>query len=672
MKNRIHAGARIIWPMHVRPLIIVLAALAAAPCLTSPAAAQVTPLPQREALVQALQAAEAGRFDASQYAGLSSAPAWRWIELADLKRNIDSVSDARARDFLARYQGEPVADAFRAVWLPALSRRKDWAALRANWTPQPNNPGLQCAELTARQETGAVDARWDSDAKALWLSTGKALPDNCDPVFTALTQRGVLTPALRWQRLDLAIEGQQTGVIRSVAAGLPGEERTLALDYAAFIDAIHTRALNWPRTERSRKVAIAGLSRLAKSAPAAAEAQLPQYAQALGMSESEQAQVKYQAALWTVASYEPDSARRLNEVPDAAYDERLHEWRVREAMARADWRSALVAIRKMAPAQRNDPRWRYFEARLAEKQGETGEARRLYAEAAKTATFHGFLAADRLNQPYALCPVEPNDSAQARAAVARDPGLVRAMALWQLERPGWATAEWNAAVAGFSDDQRRIAVEVARDNGWFDRAVFALGKKPGELQLYSLRFPLHHDATIRREAAKNAIDPAWVAAEIRAESIFNPKARSPANAMGLMQVLPGTGTGVARRQGIAYGGAPSLYDSDTNIAIGTAYLRELLNKYGAPYVTIAAYNAGPTPTARWQSQRPGFDPDFWIETISYKETREYVARVLAFSVIYDWRLNKDALSLSDRMNGRTDGKRKSFVCAGAQAGNEEG
>ena len=183
--------------------------------------------------------------------------------------------------------------------------------------------------------------------------------------------------------------------------------------------------------------------------------------------------------------------------------------------------------------------------------------------------------------------------------------------------------------------------------------------------LYSLRFPLHHDDSIRRESARNAIDPAWVAAEIRAESIFNPKARSPANAMGLMQVLPATGAAVAKSIGLTnYGGAASLYDPDTNIAIGTAYLRQLMNKYeGLPYVTIAAYNAGPTPTARWQSQRPGFDPDIWIETISYKETREYVARILAFSVIYDWRLNGDALPVTDRMNGRLQAKRKTFACA---------
>ncbi|WP_295938901.1 transglycosylase SLT domain-containing protein, partial [uncultured Xanthomonas sp.] len=120
-------------------------------------------------------------------------------------------------------------------------------------------------------------------------------------------------------------------------------------------------------------------------------------------------------------------------------------------------------------------------------------------------------------------------------------------------------------------------------------------------------------------------------------------------------------------------GAASLYDPDTNIAIGTAYLRQLLNTYGLPYLTIAAYNAGPGPAARWQSQRPGHDADFWIETVSYKETREYVARILAFSVIYDWRLNGDALPVTERMLGKLDAPRKKFVCtaADAAAGNRE-
>lgn len=641
--------------------------LAAASVLWPLRAAQAQNLDaQRPQIQAALQAAESGRFDASQYSpGLTAHPLYGWVEFADLKRDIDTLSTAQAQSFLKRYDGQAVADAFRGLWLPALSRRQDWPTLLAAWKPT-SNTGLQCAELNARQALGKADAQWTLDAQKVWTSTGKPLPDSCDPVFALLGANGDLIPALRWRRIDMAAAEQQPAVMRSAARGLPAADAALANDYAAFLDSVHTRALGWPKTERSRKMAMYGLMRLAKSSPAGAEAQLPQYAAALGMNETERGQVLYAAALWTVASYEPDSARRLNAVPEAAYDEKLREWRVREAMARGDWRAALAAIRKMPKAQREDSRWRYFEARLAEKTGDDAEAQRLFREAAKSATFHGFLAADRVDQSYALCAWIPNDSAQARAAVAKDPAIVRAMELWKLDRPGWATSEWNSALARFDDTQRRMAVEVARDNGWFDRAVFSLGKNPDEQRLYELRFPLHHGETIRREAARNAIDPAWVAAEIRAESIFNPKARSGANAMGLMQLLPGTGAATAKSLGLPWGGANSLYDADTNILLGTAYLRQMENKYGTPYVAIAAYNAGPTPTARWQSQRPNHDPDFWIETISYKETREYVARVLAFSVIYDWRLNGTALPVTDRMLGRVDAKRKSFACPTAQ------
>ncbi|WP_295945125.1 transglycosylase SLT domain-containing protein [uncultured Xanthomonas sp.] len=649
-------------------LLLFVAAL----CGPVPALAQSLDA-QRPAIRSAIDDAEQGRFDPVRAAAFKQHPLYGWLEYANLRRNIDKVSDAQAQDFLKRYAGQPVAESFRALWLPALARREDWPALLANWKPT-ENLGLRCAQLNARQATGRADAQWVDEAQALWRNAGKSLPDACDPVFAVLQARGGMTDALRWARVEAAADAQQPAVMRAAARGLPAADLALANDYAAFLDAVHTRALTWPKTERSRKVAVDGLVKLAKTDPDAAERQLPQFAQALQFSEAQRGAVLYQIALWTVASYGPESARRLNAVPESAYDERLHEWRAREAMARGDWPAALAAIRKMPPAQRNDSRWQYFEARLAEKTGNASEAQRLYRAAASSATFHGFLAADRLKQPYALCPWEPNDSAQAQAAVARDPALVRALELFKIDRAGWAVAEWNDALSRFDDTQRRLAVEVASNNGWFDRAVFGLGKRPEEQRLYTLRFPLHHAETIRREAGKNAIDPAWVAAEIRAESVFNPNARSPANAMGLMQVVPATGASVARNLGLAgYGGAASLYDPDTNIAIGTAYLRQLLNTYGLPYLTIAAYNAGPGPAARWQSQRPGHDADFWIETVSYKETREYVARILAFSVIYDWRLNGDALPVTERMLGKLDAPRKKFVCtaADAAAGNRE-
>ena len=673
--------------MLPHPLAIVLAALAAS-CVTvacaqpSVAVPATRPLalpaatvdPQLARVRMALDAAERDQFDATQYADLARHPLYGWIEFASLRRGIDTLPAAQAQGFLSRYGQQAVGEAFRELWLAASARREDWRAFLAAWKPLPSNNlgksvSLRCAELNARQALGRADTQWTSDAQAIWRSSGKALPGECDAPLAVLAARGGLSDALRWQRIDAAAAEGQPAVMRSAARGLPATELALANDYAAFLETVTERALAWPKTERSRRMASYGLARLGKSTPATAEAQLPKYASALGFSDEDRGRVLYPIALWTVASYEPESARRLNAVPASAYDERLHEWRAREAIARSDWRAALAAIGQMDTKQRNDSRWQYFEARLAERTGDQAAAARLYREAAKKPEFHGFLAADKIDQPYALCPWLPTDSAAARAVVGGDPAIVRAMALFQLQRSAWALREWDEAMTRLDDAQRRIAVDVAQRHGWFDRAVFALGKdpagspRPDELRLYHLRFPLHHDATIRREAARNRIDPAWVAAEIRAESVFNPAARSGANAMGLMQVLPATGAAVARRIGVAWAGAESLYDADTNIILGTAYLRQMLDDYGGqPYFAIAGYNAGPAPLNRWKSQRPGMDPDFWIETISYKETRDYVARVLAFSVIYDWRLNGDALTLSERMRGRSGGARKRFAC----------
>ena len=640
----------------MRSVTLLLLAVLAVPAVAAPGDAQVQ---------AALQAAEAGQdYDA---AAIAASPVAGWVEYASLRRNIDTLPPQRGQDFLTRYRGQAVAEAFRQVWLPALARRQDWPDFLAAWSPSVQDTSLRCVALNARQALGQVDAGWTADAQAIWRSSGKSLPGECDAVFAILAARGGLPPALRWERIDKAAGEWQPAVMRAAARGLPAGDAALANDYAAFFEAVNERALNWPRTDRSRWMASQGLARLAKSVPVAAESQLPRYAQALGFSEADRGRVLYQVALQSASSYEPEGARRLAAVPLSAYDDKLHELQVREALARSDWPGALAAIRRMGNDQRGQARWTYFEARLSELAGDKAGARALYARAATKPEFHGFLAADRIGQAYTLCPWLPHDTPAARDAVARTPALVRALALYRLDRRGWAQREWDDALSRFDDDQRRIAVGLAEDAGWFDRGVFGLvnvgGKSyPEESRLYLLRFPMHHDATIRREAARNNLDPAWVAGEIRAESVFDPKARSSANARGLMQLLPGTGAEIARGLGLPWNGADSLYDPDTNIVLGSAYLRQLLDKYGKPYQTIAAYNAGPAPVARWSSQRPAMDPDFWIETISYKETRDYVARVLAFSTLYDWRLNGDAVRLTDRMNGVAGGKRIAFSC----------
>ena len=629
-------------------------------------AADAAPEAERRAgLRAAFIAADSGQLSLEQAARWSRDRLYPWLQATVLRKQLATVEPARVRATLARMGEQPAAKWLRTLWLQELARREDWASLREDWRDS-DDIALRCAYLRARMPAGdAVDPAWLADARALWLTAG-SLPKHCDAPMAKLAALGKLDEALRWQRIDLAIAEGEAGVVRFVGRGLGPEGSRLADAYASYL-ATPTPAVpaGWPVDARSRAVVATGLSRLARRDPDRAQA-LFDALPASRLDAAGRGRVLYDIALWTVASYLPGSAQRLNAVPESAYDKKLHEWRAREAMSRGDDAAALAAITKMPDAQRNDPQWQYFEARLRERLGQIPASKALYQRAAQAPGFHGWLAADRLQQPYALCPLEPSGDPALARRVAADEGLARALDLFAIDRSDAAAREWAAAVKPMSDDARRVAVRRAIADGWYDRAVFGMNGGGDDARFYALRFPLHHESDIRVQSQVNALDPAWVAGQTRAESSFMPRARSGADARGLMQLLPGTGQLVAKRLGLPWQGGESLYDPATNIRLGTAYMRQMLDRHGGKaYLAIAAYNAGPAPASRWEAARGQLDPDFFIESIPYKETREYVARVLAFSVVYDWRLNGNAGPLSERMRGRlvTDPKqRRPFTC----------
>ena len=433
-------------------------------CLVSAGVTHAQSSSSTSSIADAISAAERGQpVDAARFA---NDPLYGWLAYASLRRNIDTLPTDQAQAFLQRHEGQAVADTFRSVWLAALARRKDWSTFRAAWDPSIDDVALRCAELNARQAAGTTDAQWTKQAQDIWRSSGKSLPDSCDPVFAVLAAKGGLPPELRWERIEKAAAEGHAAAMREAASGLPDPDRAMALRYAAFLDkpasdALRDDALSWPANDRSRAVAAQALATLAKADPDAAEAKLPALAKALAFTEADSGRVRYQVALWTVASYLPKSAQRLAAVPASAYDERLHEWQAREAMSRSDWPAALAAIRAMPPKQRADARWTYFEGRLLALTGDPAGARAAWQRAAREPEFHGFLAADRIDAPYALCPWLPPDDAKAKAAVAADPALSRAVRLYRIERKDWAEREWKDALSHFDDAQRRFAVEVA-------------------------------------------------------------------------------------------------------------------------------------------------------------------------------------------------------------------
>jgi len=154
-----------------------------------------------------------------------------------------------------------------------------------------------------------------------------------------------------------------------------------------------------------------------------------------------------------------------------------------------------------------------------------------------------------------------------------------------------------------------------------------------ERDLY--RYPLAFWDLIRQKAQDRDLDPYLVLGLIRQESLFDTRARSPATALGLMQLIPPTATRIAKQLGLPAPSQDNLFEPEVNVTLGTQYLKDLLQRYSNNwYKAIAAYNAGEAAVDRWEREIATDDIEEFVERIPYVETRGYVKLVLRNHQIY--------------------------------------
>ena len=606
--------------------------------------------------------------------GLESYPLFPYLELAALQRRIADVKRPEVDKFLAAWPDSLPAQTLREAFLLELAKRNDWKDFLALLPPAAPGRELQCDALQARLALGQP-LDFKRDIEPLWL-TPVALPGACDAAVHWARDHGKLSAELIWKRIDLAARAGTAGLVSALAAMLDGAERSAA-ERIALATGEPARALDdaaaWIDTPRTREAVALALERLARRNSELAEAQWAKLETRFRLDAEQRGRVLRALAIYRATSYAPDALARLDALPAALADDTTREWRVRVALAAQDFGKALAAIEAMPPAQQADPRWRYLRARMLVKLDRQSDATPLLSALAQEANFHGFLSADWLQQPYAICPDEYAVDPAQQAALRKL--LARAFEFFALDRLAEARREWDFALPHLDMAKKRAAADLASDIGWYDRAVYMLSQGD-DLHLYTLRFPLARRDQIVRAAKGVGIDPAWAYAIIRAESAWTTDAHSGADAWGLMQLLPGTAAQLAKANKVRYGGARDLLDPDTNITLGTRYLSDMAQRYdGSPWLASAAYNAGVDPVGRWLEARDTLEPDFFIETIPYKETREYVSRVLAFSVIYDWRMHGSALPLSSKLPRigsayeppAADAPRKAVVCTPPRA-----
>lgn len=619
-------------------------------------------LNQEAELRNAFAQAKNGTLQAPALQSLSKSPLLPWLKAINLKQNIENTTSEQVVATIGKQAQDPAYDWLIIQWRNELIRREDWQGL-ASWQSKYPSDVLsnRCALLLASNDANRND-KWQKEVANVWLTESK-LPKPCLLAIDALTTLAPLTAAQNWQRFDYLL-ANDSKEFSELSERLTGEDLNLLNQYIAFMGSAKAPAETWPNNERTRTVLTNGLLAQAKRDPIQTEPLLALYAEKYSLRFEQKTAVQSEIALWSMVNYQENADARFFAVPEKQRSANLREWYMRYLFAQNDDNKILAGFEQLLPEQRNEDRWQYFQARILERLNKKNEAMAIYRKVSQSASYHGWLAADRSQTDYALCPLEPTLDAAGMKSLNNNIQLKSALMLWQLNEANYAIWQWNAAYKSLPVAQKPKAIQMAQQIAWYDRAVFSFESTPVNQRYYSLRFALPYQDAFQKASARFQLNPSWLIAHARAESIFMPDVRSTANARGLLQLIPSTAEAIALRNGIDWLGADSLYNADINIELGAGALRNEMNTYpDKAYQAIGAYNAGPTPVNRWQAQRPNLDPDFWIETVTYKETREYIARVLAFSVIYDWRLNKPVVPISQRIFGDFSNRRNiKFSC----------
>ncbi|HWU67780.1 MAG TPA: transglycosylase SLT domain-containing protein [Stenotrophobium sp.] len=561
-----------------------------------------------------------------------------------------NATDASVQAFLLQYPALPVARDLRQAWLHSLAQREAWPEFLKAYSADASDADLRCIQLLARIKTGP-DANLRDDALKIWM-TGQTLPPTCIPAFDWIAQQGWLTPELREQRAQLAVDAGNAELTEFLAQSLPAAIATPLMRLAALQRAPRdelNRLLKHPHEAVQPKALLAAFTRVARSDPDAALKLYRPLLRSRHLQGDDAVPFTAALAVGLSLSRRPEALRYFRQVPDRLADDSVFEWRARAALWDGQWRLARSWIAHMPKSLRTQDRWIYWYARALDKhKAGRAQAKKLFTALSQGNGLFAPLAAWRLRQDYQPHPelVAADDSVwttlQANGAI------IRARELHRVDQDDWAAAEWRQALSGQPRELRLQAGLMAASWNWPTQAIATLAGA-ASFNDFDVTYPLPFNEPVNTAAALTGLSPAWIYAVLRQESLYNPEARSRSNALGLLQLLLPTARAVAARWKQPIPTAEDLFKPEVNIPLGAAYLSELRKRFEGRYIlALGAYNAGPGAVARWLPDKPQ-EADIWIENIPYNETRGYIQRILWHVSVFAWRETGKPQSLADLM-----------------------
>jgi len=567
-----------------------------------------------------------------------------YVQYWRLRARLETRDPEEVRAWLAANRDTPLSDYLRRDWLKLLGKNGQWELFNAE-LPALVNDDLEttCYALQARTRTDSLALR---EARPLWF-VARDLPGSCDPLFQALVDAQQLSVEDIWTRIRLALEAGQVSLANRVAAYLPKgqapDPRALSAISSNPASQLADARLDF-KSRAGRETTMFAVYRLARTSPQQAAAHWVKLAPRF--AEEERSYVWGMLGYFGAMRHDPAALDWFAQ--GSGMSDLQLGWKVRAALRAKRWPEVLAAIEAMTPKEAEDPAWRYWKARALKTQGRVVEATALLKPLSAEYHFYGQLALEDLGGSVQAPAVAYKPTEDEIRGIAVRSGVRRALELFRLDVRLEAVREWLWAIRGLSDRELLAAAEVARRNAVYDRAINTADRTVFEHD-FGLRYLAPYRDQLKAAARQLDLDEAWVNGLIRQESRFIAQAKSRVGASGLMQLMPATAKWVAGKIGLKDWQWSQVTDVETNLSLGTYYLRHVLDTLdGSPVLASAAYNAGPGRARAWRDNQ-GMEAAIYAESIPFNETRDYVKRVMANASYYASNFSQQSQSLKARI-----------------------
>lgn len=580
---------------------------------------------------------------------LDDYPAKPYLEYDAFSRRVSKAKPAQVEEFLRRFADFPFAYHARGKWLNVLARRGDWENYLKFFDGR-ENTRLQCLAFQARLKLNQLEGLNDEIVR-VW-SRGYSQPAQCDPAFAYFLKSNEQAEQAIWLRIEKAFKARRPHLARYLGKKLdPQAQATVETWYHAHRRPERSlRQLAEAEDDHyNRAIIVHAIDRLARKNSLKALEHWNLIRDDFAFTQEQKDQSQRRIALSAAIQHKSEARALLSSLEPSIMNDQAYLWLARIQLRNRDWTGLMKTINLMPSHLHQENEWQYWLSRSMEAEGQLSDSLNLLEQLSHKSSYYGFLAADKLKRDYRI---EQENAASVEvdedSFLSGNPHMLRARELYYLDRLIDAKREWFQALRYLDQDQIKQAATLASKWQWHDSAIRTVAKTPHRND-YSLRFPMPYKQQVMQHAEARELDPSIIYGVMRRESLFDPLARSSVGALGLMQLMPSTARRVAKSLGMKRPRKSDILHVENNIRFGTHYLKTVMKRFDNNVaLAAAAYNAGPGNVKRWLPKNSIMSADLWVETVPFKETRNYVQAVLAYATVFDKSLGGNTL-MSSRM-----------------------